>query len=201
MEIITLALDEYIKLLGVDPRGKTRRREMAYMRFAFCEAARTEMPELSLREIGSLFCRDHSTVIHSIKVMKEAIEADWRDPQTLRLIEYNDMAREIIRDCVDNSDNLTPTYGEDRMNEMLKYLSDVNEKSMLRIQNLERTVYRKQELINKYKDVIKSLEAELESKGKEIKYLNKAEENEMKRLAAIGTQTRILKKNKITDYF
>ena len=61
---------EFIKIQSV-----TRKREILYARHLFCYFAR-KRTKLSLQEIGNILNRDHATVLHSVKTVKDLLTYD-----------------------------------------------------------------------------------------------------------------------------
>jgi chromosomal replication initiator protein len=61
---------EFIKIQSV-----TRKREILYARHLFCYFAR-KRTKLSLQEIGNILNRDHATVLHSVRTVKDLLTYD-----------------------------------------------------------------------------------------------------------------------------
>jgi hypothetical protein len=64
-----MEIQEYIQAEQLD--GKNRRRDLVYRRIYLFKYLK-QMEGLSLVEIGKLFNRDHSTVIHGLKAFENA---------------------------------------------------------------------------------------------------------------------------------
>lgn len=59
-------------------KGQTKKREVVIARQLFCVFAKFYLKPISLKAIGEMIGdRDHTTVIHSIKTVKEMIETDF----------------------------------------------------------------------------------------------------------------------------
>lgn len=69
-------------------RGSSKKRDVTFVRQLAMEAIRRKCVDLSLREIGELFNRDHSTVIHAKDCIQDFLDTDYRTDDILFLLTH-----------------------------------------------------------------------------------------------------------------
>lgn len=74
--IIKIVSDRF-KLSYDDLVGRSRHRNFMYPRIIAYSLIYTCLEELTLREIGESFNRDHSTIVHGLKNYINSIEKDY----------------------------------------------------------------------------------------------------------------------------
>ena len=112
------AKNQYFTRCGFDDDG-SRKRELALLRGAFCNAFRSTA---SLTELGHLLERDHSTVVHSFKQhQSRLLYADYRHFYRIACELRNEADLEIVEDVDLKSYEQEITRLNDLVSELSKY--------------------------------------------------------------------------------
>ena len=90
-----LILNNYLNIIsdkyGINLKslkGKTRIREIVEARQLFCATAKHLNPKISYKIIGSIINRDHSTVLYSIKTVKNIKSLQKEFKEIIKFLNY-----------------------------------------------------------------------------------------------------------------
>lgn len=112
------AKNQYFTRCGFDDDG-SRRRELALMRGAFTCAFRSAA---SLMEIGKILVRDHSTIVHSIKVHESRLlYRDYRHFYKVACQVRDELDLQVMEDVDLKSYEQEITRLNDLVSELSKY--------------------------------------------------------------------------------